>query len=511
MTIHWVDPRTNTPPPYLGPERPLATDEAELEGLLKALREGRLYDAEAWVRDGRPLQVDPQSIQHRRRRPTALSVAIGAGQVDLVRLFLCNGYRTELEISSPLDEVLERRRWDMLDLLLNWGADPHGADVCRILDTYRTAIFERFRAAGVDVTAGDAMASTLAHSSSNRPLYGFARNLRESDPRVQRALDVGLGAAIRHKNDKAVSLCVWAGANPRRRVGDIGDDPADDAEGYTALELAVSRGAPGFLKKFGFDPEADDIEQLYGSVHNLDVLRALVAVRPPKNWHRITMRFLSSLALSRRWSIYMTGLWDVEQVFALGGRLGALEQHERREIRRLLLLLDERDAQRLFRRLSTPQGMERAAFLDLVAYPKLAARYATWSRHSGVDKALWIDLAALPGAPSAVRRQARERAHPPRRIVTETELEEAGVVRVLSREELYALVWSEPVWTLAKRFGLSDNGLRKRCKAMNVPTPPKGYWQKTRHGGRQRLPGLPPLHTGSRTRPTTGDAPLSPL
>jgi hypothetical protein len=88
---------------------------------------------------------------------------------------------------------------------------------------------------------------------------------------------------------------------------------------------------------------------------------------------------------------------------------------------------------------------------------------------------------------------ARERAYPPRRVATKTMLEDAGVVRVLSREELYALVWSEPLLTLARRFGLSDNGLRKRCRAMNVPTPPKGYWQQTRHGGRQRRSPLPPV------------------
>ena len=31
----------------------------------------------------------------------------------------------------------------------------------------------------------------------------------------------------------------------------------------------------------------------------------------------------------------------------------------------------------------------------------------------------------------------------------------------LTRKELYDLVWSEPMTTICKRFGLSDNGLRK--------------------------------------------------
>ncbi|MFT3739568.1 MAG: hypothetical protein QM786_12480 [Breznakibacter sp.] len=52
----------------------------------------------------------------------------------------------------------------------------------------------------------------------------------------------------------------------------------------------------------------------------------------------------------------------------------------------------------------------------------------------------------------------------------------------LTRKELYDLVWSEPMSTVCKRFGISDNGLRKHCKSMNIPTPPIGYWAKLQSG-----------------------------
>ncbi len=52
----------------------------------------------------------------------------------------------------------------------------------------------------------------------------------------------------------------------------------------------------------------------------------------------------------------------------------------------------------------------------------------------------------------------------------------------INRKELYDLVWSEPMTSICKRFGLSDNGLRKHCIAMNIPTPPVGYWSKLKHG-----------------------------
>lgn len=34
----------------------------------------------------------------------------------------------------------------------------------------------------------------------------------------------------------------------------------------------------------------------------------------------------------------------------------------------------------------------------------------------------------------------------------------------IKRQELYNLVWAEPMTTICKRYGLSDNGLRKHCK-----------------------------------------------
>jgi hypothetical protein len=50
-------------------------------------------------------------------------VGIDVGDFDLARLLLCNGYRMELEPRSPLNGALESRRWDPVDLLLEWGAE----------------------------------------------------------------------------------------------------------------------------------------------------------------------------------------------------------------------------------------------------------------------------------------------------------------------------------------------------------------------------------------------------
>jgi len=59
------------------------------------------------------------------------------------------------------------------------------------------------------------------------------------------------------------------------------------------------------------------------------------------------------------------------------------------------------------------------------------------------------------------------------------------------REALYNEVWSEPVTTVAKRYGMSDNGLRKHCKKLGIPLPAAGYWARVKAGQQVPRPPLP--------------------
>ena len=66
----------------------------------------------------------------------------------------------------------------------------------------------------------------------------------------------------------------------------------------------------------------------------------------------------------------------------------------------------------------------------------------------------------------------------------------------LSRNQLYELVWNKPLINLAKDYGLSDNGLRKICKKMNIPLPYVGYWQKVRYRKKVIKVKLPTNYNG---------------
>jgi hypothetical protein len=63
-----------------------------------------------------------------------------------------------------------------------------------------------------------------------------------------------------------------------------------------------------------------------------------------------------------------------------------------------------------------------------------------------------------------------------------------------NREQLYEEVWSEPVIVVAKRYGLSDVGLAKICKKLDIPRPGLGYWAKKAAAKPvEKPPPLPPL------------------
>ncbi len=63
---------------------------------------------------------------------------------------------------------------------------------------------------------------------------------------------------------------------------------------------------------------------------------------------------------------------------------------------------------------------------------------------------------------------------------------------VYRREVLYREVWQFPVTEVAKKYAVSDVAIHKICKSLNIPTPPRGYWEKLRAGKKVEVLPLPP-------------------
>lgn len=60
-----------------------------------------------------------------------------------------------------------------------------------------------------------------------------------------------------------------------------------------------------------------------------------------------------------------------------------------------------------------------------------------------------------------------------------------------TRQELFEMIWSEPISRIATRLGSSDVAISKICKKMNIPRPPRGHWARVQHGHPVRMPQLP--------------------
>ena len=60
-----------------------------------------------------------------------------------------------------------------------------------------------------------------------------------------------------------------------------------------------------------------------------------------------------------------------------------------------------------------------------------------------------------------------------------------------TREELYKLIWKEPVTKVAEKMGVPAPILRKFCHRLSIPTPSSGYWPKLQFGKPVEIPPLP--------------------
>lgn len=70
------------------------------------------------------------------------------------------------------------------------------------------------------------------------------------------------------------------------------------------------------------------------------------------------------------------------------------------------------------------------------------------------------------------------------------------------RDSLYERIWKTPISRLAKDFAISDVGLAKICRKLNIPRPSRGYWEKLEYGKATKIPRLPCLNPGEPTQYT---------
>lgn len=79
------------------------------------------------------------------------------------------------------------------------------------------------------------------------------------------------------------------------------------------------------------------------------------------------------------------------------------------------------------------------------------------------------------------------------------DMELSVTLQLVTRDELYAKVWNEPMLRVAAYFDVSSSYLARVCSELRIPRPPRGHWAKLEFGKESPQPPLPEVQPGDVT------------
>jgi hypothetical protein len=370
----FMDPRTGAKPPFTGSPPEPSSDPKELIPLVALCREGRIYDVERWIQEGKPIHARVYRGRGARRIDTPLEIAIATNQYDLALLLLCNGFPPDSGDESPLDLALREKKLNLFELLLAWGADPLRADLYEVLSTYDSDLYERCWRLGMDFTREHALAHTLSDHSSNRPAYGWARRHKD-DERIARELAIALHLAIVENRERAVALLVWACADPHRRAPDIRwSYEEDEDEQSTAINLAVLYGRGQLLPTLKPNVSQDDFERLWADVCDPESIDYLAKIQRPQDFSGALIRNLRQVVAE--YGDHTKATECVEKLtVSHGARLTTVEPETAASLRRdILKCRDEGRCRWVLRWMSYSETCEPAIYEELTRTSSMRAK-----------------------------------------------------------------------------------------------------------------------------------------
>ena len=156
---------------------------------------------------------------------------------SLVQILLEGGVDTTEPRYGPLDHALEKRRLDLVELLVANGADFRSVSMATVFETWQPEIMKWFIDRGADMESGNPLAYALCNRI--RTALGIFKNYKEKFPSLREQLNIALRHHCREGNLKWVSLTLWAGADPYAKGPETWDEDPDPENDQNALELAA--------------------------------------------------------------------------------------------------------------------------------------------------------------------------------------------------------------------------------------------------------------------------------
>ena len=141
----------------------------EVKPLADLCRAGKLFEVQAWVAAGKPVNL-PLTPGKRRRYKSPLQIAVDCGFHSLVQVLLEGGAAMEPDgWNSPMSRALAMRRLDIIQLLVEHGYDPATVDMTEVFASWDPAIMDYFIERGAEVEKGNPLACALCNRTTSRP------------------------------------------------------------------------------------------------------------------------------------------------------------------------------------------------------------------------------------------------------------------------------------------------------------------------------------------------------
>ncbi len=233
------------------PLMPAVASVEEAKELRALVRMGRLFDVQTWLEAGKPFRTDrPSFIQS---EPCV--VAVKTGFFSMVECFLKRKL-LKTELNTMLDIAIDMHRPDLVELLLDHGADVNAISFRTVLSEWHPDVVRLFLRYGADYKTDSPFAEAFVDCV--RISLGFFKTLLRKEPELISQANEALVEHVRKNNLKWVLLMRWLGADPRAETrGEFADD-----EPNTAFLEAARYGRLDLLKRFKVDPKRDDLIEL---------------------------------------------------------------------------------------------------------------------------------------------------------------------------------------------------------------------------------------------------------
>jgi len=322
-------------------------------------------------------------------------------------------------------------------------------------------------------------------------------------PQLQEQADRALRHFCFNGDLKWVSLLMWAGADPRSSGPTLEyyDDDPDEAWHLTALVAATYSKDLQVLKRLKPDAKRDDVDMLLtyaGGRGHADMVQYLLDLGAKPNdkpnggstalddclegfrYGTLRLRFYhTDYGTKSKASKYEVS--DRRATVQLLLEQGALwrpnDDRQLASVRRSLYECEPDVTLELVERMVKHAACTQDTIYNLLRTPAMKKHLTPVTRNFA---RIGFDIRTKEQIAEDERREEAHRQWMLRDLASKYD-----------RDKIYDEIWSEPIQHVARRYGMSDVGLAKICKKLEIPRPGLGYWAKKVAG--KPIPERPPL------------------